>query len=182
MHQRIDYGSSAALLDHRHPNEVAPVRCSPWSAAGWLAIVAGHPVIGTGVLAVAAAAFPRRLPEIPVNESLRLVAAGHLGAGAQLARAAVRVWWPVLVVAAPVSRRARRILVASAAVVAGSAVRDARGAEPGLGVVPLATVAAMSLLDDVAYGAGVWLGCTVARSARALLPRFAPSTHRFAPI
>jgi hypothetical protein len=34
----------------------------------------------------------------------------------------------------------------------------------------LARFAALRLVDDVAYGAGVWIGCARERSVRALLP------------
>jgi hypothetical protein len=129
-------------------------------------VAAGHPVLGATVAAGSVAALPRRLPDVPTGESLRLAALGHLGAGRLLARAVVRVWWPVAVGAGLVSRRARRVLVASAAVVVADAwVSGGRGA----GLDP-ARFAALALADDAAYGTGVWLGCLRARSFHALLP------------
>lgn len=190
LRQRVDYGSSAALLDARHPSEVAPVRCSPWSATAWalvaLAPAPVGPVAGAAVMAASAAALPRKLEGVPASASLRLAAAGHMGAGRQLARAVVRVWWPVAVPAAVVWRPARRALAASAAVVALDAVLDARcsvddarsGVDERVGPAALATVAALAVLDDAAYGVGVWLGCWRARSFRALRPRFSGSPHR----
>ena len=166
LRQRFDYGTSAAALDARHPGLVAPVSCSPWSAGSWAAVAAGHPVLGATVAAGSVAALPRRLPDVPMGESVRLAALGHLGAGRLLARAVVRVWWPVAVGAGLVSRRARRVLVASAAVVVADAwVSGGRGA----GLDP-ARFAALALADDAAYGAGVWWGCLRDRSFRALLP------------
>jgi mycofactocin system glycosyltransferase len=181
--QRVGYGRSAALLDERHPWEVAPVRCSPWSATGWAVAAAGHPWIGAGVLGGSAAAFPVRLGRsgagVPTDEALRLAALGHLGAGRQLARAVVRTWWPLAVSAAAVSRRGRRVLAASVATVAATAAVEARRRDPGAGASTLVAVAGLAVLDDAAYGAGVWSGCIRARSGRALLPRFPRAAHRF---
>lgn len=173
LRQRFDYGATAAALDRRHPGAVAPVSCSPWSAAGWALAAAGRPVAGGAVLAGSAAALPRRLPDVPLRESLRLVASGHLGAGRLLARAVVRVWWPVALPAAVVSRRARRMLAVAVASVLSDAVRGRRAGtvEPDAAAgCPAPVFAALALLDDVAYGAGVWWGCWRERSWRALRP------------
>jgi hypothetical protein len=43
-------------------------------------------------------------------------------------------------------------------------------AEHGGSDAAAARCAAVSLLDDAAYGAGLWAGCLRARSVRALLP------------
>jgi hypothetical protein len=171
LRQRFDYGTSAAALDERHPGAVAPLVCSPWSAAGWALMASGGPVGvlgGAAVLAGSAAALPRRLPDVPVAESLRLAALGHLGAGRQLARTTVRAWWPVALAASAVSRRARRATAVAAAV---TALDVAAGADVGVG--------ALALLDDAAYGAGLWAGCLHRRSFGALLPRFPRAAHRF---
>ncbi|UDY37758.1 mycofactocin biosynthesis glycosyltransferase MftF [Dermatobacter hominis] len=180
--QRFAYGGSAALLDRRHPWQVAPVRCSPWSAGGWVAVAAGHPVLGAAVLAGSAAALPRRLGSpasgVPTADALRLAALGHLGAGQQLARAVVRAWWPAALPAALVSRRVRRVVAASVASVAVAAAVQARRRDPSLGPASLASVAGLAVLDDAAYGAGVWAGCARAGSGRALLPVLPQRAHR----
>ncbi len=168
--QRLTYGTSAALLDERHPGAVAPVRCSPWSAAAWGAAAAGHPVVGAAVVAGTTAALPQRLEQLPTRESVRLALVGHLGAGRLLAGAVTRAWWPVLVAAAPWSRSARRTLGLSAAAVVADAWRAAGGSAARVGMDPV-RFAALTLADDAAYGAGVWVGCARRRSLRALRPR-----------
>ena len=105
VRQRFDYGTSAAVLDERHPGSVAPVSASPWSLGAWAAVGLGHPVAGGMVALGSAAALPRRLPGVPASEALRLALAGHVGAGRLLARSVVRVWWPVALGASLVSRR-----------------------------------------------------------------------------
>jgi mycofactocin system glycosyltransferase len=158
VRQRVGYGTSAAALDQRHPHQVAPAVMSPWSAALWLLVGLGRPV-AAAVLGGATAAVPqRRLHAVPRDEVARLVLGGHLGAGRQLARAVIRVWWPLLVAAAPVSRRVRRVGVACL-------------------LVHVATTdgpwwcRAVAVLDDAAYGAGVWRGAWRRRDPRVLAPR-----------
>ena len=171
LRQRYDYGTSAAALDERHPGAVAPVSCSGWTLAAWAAVGLGHPVPGLAVAAGSAAAFPRRVPYLPPREAMRLAAIGHLGAGQLLARAVVRAWWPAAVLASLVSSRARRLVAAS---VLANATVAAVGARRR-GASRAAVVGAISVVDDVAYGAGVWSGCISRRSFRAL----APSLQRF---
>lgn len=187
LRQRFGYGTSAALLDRRHPGRVAPVRCSAWSAAGWGLVAVGRPrlgpLAGAGVLVASAAALPRRLDGVRAVDAWRLALTGHLGAGRQLATAVLRAWWPAVVVAAviggPARRGARRVLAASVAVSAVDAVAAAHRSDPTLKPGTAAAFAVLAVADDMAYGAGVWWGCARTRSLRALLPSFPPSSHRF---
>jgi mycofactocin system glycosyltransferase len=158
LRQRVDYGASAAPLDRRHPGVVAPAVMSPWSAAAWTAAVAGHPVVGAAVALGSATALARRLGDVPPRRSLRLALAGHLGAGRQLARAGVRTWWPLLAAGAVFSRRARRL--------AGLAVAVHLATTPGM-----PAERALAVVDDMAYGAGVWAGVVRERRPGALAPR-----------
>jgi hypothetical protein len=89
------------------------------------------------------------------------------------------VWWPVTLVAASRSRRARWVAAAGLAVSVLDAQLDARRSglpddtAPALGVAqPLDAVTSgvLAVVDDLAYGAGLWQGCWRARSPRALLP------------
>lgn len=161
--QRVDYGSSAAPLARRHPGAVAPARCSPWSLAVWGLVLAGHPVLAALVAGGTAAALARRLVGVPPTVAVRLALVGHLGAGRGLARATVRAWWPAALAAAVVSRRLRRGVIAATAVAAADHWWNGGDRlEPTW--VPLA------LLDDVAYGAGLWMGCLRLGDLAALRP------------
>jgi mycofactocin system glycosyltransferase len=148
--QRHSYGSSAAALARRHPGALSPVRMNGWSAAAWVAAVAGHPVVGALIGAGSSAALVPKLPAVPPRVALRLAGTGTLRAGQPLADAVRRAWWPLLVVAAIRSRTARRALVA-AAVAAGRPLR---------------------LVDDVAYSTGVWSGMWRERTLAPIVPRF----------
>jgi len=172
--QRFGYGRSAAALDRRHPGRVAPVVFSPWSAAVWVLAVAGAPLSAVGLAAFTAARLCRRLPDLPRGEVGRLALGGHLGAGRQLARASTRSGWPLAFLAAASGRRARRWVLAASVVSVTESWRNASDRGP-MEIDPL-RFAALALLDDMAYGAGVWAGCAQQRSFRALLP--AASTSR----
>ena len=160
--QRVAYGGSAALLDERHPGQVTPARLSRWSAAVAAGLLVGGPAVPAAAALVAWTSWRLRdqLDGVPTAAVLRLGVGGHWSAVRQLLRASLRVWWPLLVAASPWSRRARRVLGAALVLALAEARRD--GVAPG--ALPLA------VLDDVAYGAGVWRGCLRRRSLRALRP------------
>jgi mycofactocin system glycosyltransferase len=151
--QRRGYGSSAAPLDRRHPGAVAPARADPWSAAAWVAVAVGHPVLGLATLGAAAGALARRLARtgaLPAATAAGLAVRGTALAGPAFATAIRRAWWPLLAVTALVSRRARRVLVV-AMLAAGDPIR---------------------VVDDLAYSVGVWQGCRRERRWHALVPHY----------
>jgi mycofactocin glycosyltransferase len=172
--QRVGYGTSAAALERRHPGAVAPAVMSRWSALVWALAAAGRPLGAVTVAAVTVPAAARRLPRLPISVVARLVVHGHLTAGRQLARSALRVWWPVVLPSAVVSRRMRRVAAVSLAMAAVSAWPDP-GDRSSSGPPPRPAErcgrAVLAVLDDLAYGAGVWIGCARERSAGPLLPR-----------
>jgi GT2 family glycosyltransferase len=166
LRQRFDYGCSAAPLSARHPGALAPVSVSAWSAAAWALAVAGHPVTGVAVATAATLQLPRRLTGLahPWQESFRLAGRGTWSAWRPLSTAVTRTWWPVALTASLVSRRARHAVVAAAVV---PPVVDWLAGERD---VDPAGYLALRLLDDLAYGAGVWAGCLRHRTARPLVP------------
>ncbi len=159
--QRMGYGSSAAPLAERHPDNISPVVLTPWSAGVWLSVMGGSPVRALFGALTSAVAFSRKVEDVPAPDAVRLVLIGHLAAGRQVANACVREWWPVMLVGSLVSGRVRRIW--ATALTVRIATDDRSPAERVIGVV-----------DDMAYGVGVWRGVIrqrSARSLRALLPR-----------
>jgi len=164
VEQRMRYGTSAAPLSRRHPDALAPVRMSGWSAATWGAVAVGAPVAGAAIAMTTTLALVRKLRDLPPAECIRLAGLGHLYAGRLLLSTLLRAWWPVSVVAAVVSRRVRRLLAAAAV---GAALADWRRERPDLDP---ASYVALRRLDDVAYGTGVWLGALHQRTAAPLLP------------
>ncbi len=163
LRQRFDYGRSAAPLARRHPDALAPVSVSAWSAAAWALAAVGHPVVGAAVAGTAIVQLPRRLGALPQPwvEGLRLAGGGTWSAWRPLTAATTRAWWPLAVAAAFTSRRARRAVLAAAVI---PPLVDWWQGERS--VDPLRYVA-LRLADDLAYGAGVWVGCATAAHDRA---------------
>jgi mycofactocin system glycosyltransferase len=170
IRQRFAYGRSAAPLAARHGPAVAPLTVSGWSAAAWAMVGSGAPAAGAAVMAGTTAALAPKLRNLdhPAQEAVRLAGTGHLFAGRQVASALRRAWFPVLG-AMLLGRRTRPAALAALVVPPLLDRREAGAVEPGP-----ATWLAVSLADDLAYGAGLWAGVLAHRRTpgawRALLP------------
>lgn len=164
--RRIDYGTSAAPLAARHPGALAPLGVSAWSVAAWALLAARRPRSALAVTATTTALLARKLEtlEHPVREALRYGGLGHVYAGRSIAAALTGPWWPLLAAASLVSRGARRVAVAAVVV---PALVEWVQVRPDLD--PLRWVA-LRVVDDVAYGTGVWLGCIRAGTVAPLIP------------
>jgi mycofactocin glycosyltransferase len=174
--RRKDYGTSAAILELRHPGTVRPLYVSAWTALALLSAAAGRPDAGAACTGVGVALLARRLARITGEEwpwspartawwlAARLAGGGTLAAGRPLGSAISRTWWPAAMAAAVAARRLRYPL---AALVLVPPLLDWLDRRPPLD--PVRYVAAR-LLDDVAYSLGVWEGCARHRTVRPLLP------------
>ena len=163
LQQRFGYGQSAAALARRHPKALAPVRMSGWSALSWLLLASRHPLLALGVAGGTTVALQRKLTDVPLRESARLAGLGHIAAGRQFAQAITRVWWPIALVAAIVSRRARLPVVAALIAPALIDAVRTRSTQPF-------TDAPFVVADQMAYGAGVWAGVLADREIGPLWP------------
>lgn len=166
--RKLLYGTGGAALAERHGSHGAPAVLSPAMALSAAALLARQrwsiPVAALGA-AYAGASLHRRLPDTPDKASLAagLAVEGLGWAVRQEAALALRHWWPLTAVLLP-SRTARRMVVSALlvdAVVGRLEHPDARPLPQLLG----------RRLDDLAYGAGLWLGALRSRSVRCLLPR-----------
>lgn len=166
--RRFAYGSSAAPLSQRHPELLAPVSLAPLPALAAALALGGRP---RAALAVALATpLPRaRALHRAGLPAAAIAALGPWGAWMTLSglgRAAVGAGAPMLVAAALV-RPTRRVATALAAAHVASAWRRRR---PALDPLRFAVA---TLLDEAAYGAGVWRGCLDCNTLRPLRPRLA---------
>ncbi len=189
--RRRDYGTSAALLEQRHPGAVRPLTASGWTAAAWLAAVAGYPAAGAVLTGSGTALLARRLAQVtgegwplPASSAAwrlaaRLAGGGTLAAARPMGSAISRTWWPAAIPAAIAVRRLRLPL---AALVLAPPLLDWLDRRPPLDP---ARYAAARLLDDAAYSLGVWQGCARRRTIAPLLPvlrtRRLGGRHRYVP-
>jgi mycofactocin system glycosyltransferase len=167
LRRRRDYGTSAAPLELRHPGTVPAVSMSGWTGLALLAAALGRPVTAAAIVTGSTALLARRLAPVtgeawPV--AARLAGDGTVMAGRLAGSALSRAWWPAGLAAAAALPKLRLPL---AALVLAAPLLDWRERRPPLD--PARYVAAR-LLDDVAYGAGVWQGCIEHATARPLVP------------
>ena len=178
VRQRMGYGESATDLAARHPGAVPPAQASAWSAVSWALPAIGAPLLGAAVAVGSTVALISKLPESAdrPKQALRLAGLGHLHAGRIFAAAITRSWWPIALLLALVSRRARRVLACAVLIPTVADWWKVRHE-----IDPL-TFAWLRLLDDGAYGAGLWRGAWARRSAAALLPDLTswPRRNRYA--
>lgn len=177
VRQRYCYGTSAGPLSRRHGWAVAPARLDSRSAATWAALVTGFrlpaALIAGSATVVYIASLIRR--GIPPQRAARMVTAGWIGTTRGLALSTARTWWPLAALAAT---RPRFRLVPCLLIVGW--LRRARWrrldpanadrAVPGNPFADLGTDLALGVVDDSAYGLGVWRGSIRARTMRPLLP------------
>jgi mycofactocin system glycosyltransferase len=164
--RRRGYGTAAAPLAARHPGRLVHLVLSPWPAAAAVALLAGRRGLATAIATVQTVLLARRLRAlgVPVHQCLRMSATGVGQTLVGTGRAATALATPVLLVAAG-SRRGR--LAAVALVLAGPLDEWARR-RPRLDP---ARWALACVIDDFAYGAGVWRGCLARRTVAPLVPR-----------
>lgn len=162
--QRAGYGRSAAALAQRHGALVAPVRTTPTIAAAWSIGAFVSPVVGALIAAFGALRLSRTLQPVSNAEVTRLTVRTHRHAGAMFASALTRTWWPIALVAALVSRRVRGVVVLAAVIPAAVEWRRRRA------TIDPVRYLALRVLDDAAYGFGVWQGMQRQRAADAVLP------------
>jgi mycofactocin glycosyltransferase len=165
--QRRGYGRSAASLAKRHDGALAPVVANSWSIAIAAVLFSKRRAFAIPLVIHTAISLARRLPNLPNRwfEASRLALLGHWHAWVSIARATIRVWLPIALVVASVSKTARRILLASATV---PALVEWVRKRPRLD--PLRYVG-LRVLDDAAYAIGVWEGCVAEKNAAPLIPR-----------
>jgi mycofactocin glycosyltransferase len=196
------YGTGAAPLALRHPGSVPPMVLSPSGAALAALALLARPwsvPLAAAVLGVSTARLARQLRRLPAaspapgeppgdrserpalsrpaTTAARLVALGAIGALAQTADAVTRHFWPLSVVAALVSRRARRRVLVIAVLEGLVDWWRHRGRDPRVRTGPVGHLLARRL-DDLGYGSGLWWGALRHRTVEPLRPVGAGAASR----
>ncbi|MDQ1745783.1 MAG: mycofactocin glycosyltransferase [Frankiaceae bacterium] len=143
------YGTAAGPLAGRHP--AAPLSPRVPAVAAVLLAAAGRPLLASAALAGPVLPVARRLRSagIPPSRAAAVGTAAATGPAASAARWLVQLWSPVL-----------GVLV----------IRAVRRRDPVALVALAAMLVRRDIVDEVAYGAGVWTGCFRARALRPLVP------------
>jgi mycofactocin system glycosyltransferase len=167
--RKFFYGTGAAPLARRHPDDIAPAILPPWGVLVLVAALAQRwwslPTVAVTALVVTDR-IARRLSHVrrPRTVAARLTADGLAATAGQGMALMLRHWWPLTVIAAAASARVRRAAVLAAV---ADTVWEWVRVRPQLNPVQFALA---RRLDDAAYGAGVWWSAVRGRSARPLLP------------
>ena len=165
--RRAFYGTTAAPLARRHGQALAPVHLSGWSLAVWGLVLARRPVLALAALGASVAILARRLRGLvrdPVNVATHIAGGGTVRAALPALGSLARAWSPALVLGL-VFRRSRVMSVLALLIPALSDwAADRQGVDPARAV-------ALHVADDVAYGAGIWVGCARERTLVPLIPR-----------
>ncbi len=167
--QRVRYGESSSALAQHHGNRLAPFRVDSWTLLTWISAVVGKPMVGLRIIDAARGQLRERLLTSTENAdkvARSLIGRGMVRSGPPIARAVVRTFGLALVLGAWHSWLRRRLLLVF---LVGTAWRW-RTTRLHLSDVPLA------LIDDAAYGVGVWKGAWSSKSLGALKPQITKST------
>lgn len=170
LNQRHSYGASAVALGNRHGSRIAPARLSVGSAATLAVLASGQRLLGIGVgvgmFAGSVLALKHKLRSIPdsLATATRLTTLGYLRASYGLGRALLRVWCPLALLLALLVPRTRPIIVATTL---APLLSDWLGGSQPAG---FCRSLALRLIDDIAYGTGVWQGVLKTKDTTALKP------------
>ena len=165
LKQRYDYGTSAALLDARHPRAASPLRAHALLLVTAITALMVYPLLAMVLLIPTTLYFvvSLRSTSLPIRTRAQLAWKALTSTTRLLARAIIRAWWPLFLIASFVSLRLGAMFTFSAFV------------PPIVGLVrnmprhPIRYLV-MRILEGMAYGMGVWVGAVRARSLRCLLP------------
>lgn len=179
LKRKAFYGTGAHPLAVRHPFDIAPAVLAPWSAAIAATLFAQRRWSVPLALCIAsytAVKLSRKLQrsDRPLLVAASLTTTGTAAAITQTMALLLRHWWPAAAVGCLFSTRVRRAVLAAALVDFAIEYRRTNAR-----IDPLRFALARRL-DDLAYGAGVWVSAVRGRSFAALVPDVRarrPSNH-----
>ena len=165
LRQRFDYGSSAAQLDARHPYSASPFRAHILFTIPAAALLMGYLYFALLAVfpAIAFVLFSLRRATIPMNTKVLIARKGLSSSTTLLARSVTRAWWPFFFMASFVSVRLGAMFTFSVLVPPAWAILRRK---PRYTLRYLGT----HILDNFAYGIGVWAGALRTRKLRCMLP------------
>jgi mycofactocin glycosyltransferase len=167
LRRRAFYGTTAAPLSRRHPESLAPLHTSVWTAAVWALALARQPLLAVAAQVASILVLARRLAGLvdkPVRVAGRIAGGGTVTSALPALGGLSRAWSPGLLLALCWRRTRRVAALALLAPAAADWVADRAELDP-------VRYTALHVADDLAYGGGVWWGCVKARTLVPVLPR-----------
>lgn len=168
LRQRFVYQLSEATLAARHPG-VSNMRVEPANLAA-LALAARGRIKASLLMLLAGCVVPARSWQrsgVVMEDALRKRIADQRADAHGLALSVWRRYWPLTVCLSVVSRRFRRLAFIA---LVGPGLVDWLRCRPE---VPPWRWVAFHVMDQLAGGAGTWVGCVRARNFSTLVPRWA---------
>lgn len=171
IQQRMSYGEAAATLYVAHPTRLAPLRADAATAGSVVTTVLGLPLSAFATTALSTTLLWKELQraKVPSLTILRIAFDRWIHTAYMITQAVARVWWPIIMVAALFSRRARRLLFFTLLFPIAYEQRPGSTRKLPLHRIPLAAV--MRVVDLGGYSVGVWKGMLRNQTIGPLLPR-----------
>jgi mycofactocin glycosyltransferase len=166
LRRRFAYGTAAGPLALRHPKRLTPLRLHPRPAAAVGLLLARRPGLAAVITAVHVAMTARSLRPVgvPFDAAAQLALREVPDSAVAIGRAATMLIPGLLAVGLSRRSSAPAALALLLAEPARSWARSGRELDP-------IRWSALAVSDDVAYGAGVWVGALHARTTAPLRPR-----------
>jgi mycofactocin system glycosyltransferase len=164
----FEYGTSAALLESRHPDSLAPARLSGWNVGILAGLVFDKKVGALTVAVMASGSLAWRIRQLPrpIPTAFQIASYGLMADIEQVGRLLRREWWPVgllTLASVPKSKMGRRgVLIMFAPIIIDWRLENQR--------LDPCRYALMRCAQDLAYGSGVITSAVRAQVWRPLQP------------
>jgi mycofactocin system glycosyltransferase len=172
LKQRFQYGRSAADIDKRLPWSVAPIRGNLFHVLPLALLLAGQAfwAIEAAFVSVVFTFVALRRMGLSSRKKSAIARLSIAVSSRHVATAVTREWWPLFLVFSAWQPVSFAYWLAASGLVLVDIVK--------LRPVNIAAFVPLRLLDNIAYGAGVWAGAVRTRSVRCLLPRLSVGQRR----
>ena len=165
IQQRFSYGQSAAALDQHHPYAASPLRAHVLMAALATTILCGYLYLAALLILPITLYFvvALRSTKIPIRARLTVTRIGCVSTLRLVAMAVRRAWWPIFIIASFLSVRVTAMYTFSLLTPLMFGVLRKKPHA-------VASYVGLRIVDDLAYGLGVWVGAFRQRSLRCIIP------------
>ena len=168
--RRYHYGTSAGPLARRHPARMAPITLEPLPTAVAGLLLLRRPGAAAAVTGIAATLLARRLSHThaPVRHAMPMAAQAIASTLLAIGRVTTQLALPAALPSLLIGKhRVRRTITTVALAATPHLVSWVRNRP----ATSAPSWTATAIIDDIAYGTGVWHGALRARTVRPLLPR-----------